>query len=332
MRADRLISIVMLLQSRGKLTTQTLAKELEVSRRTILRDIEALSMAGIPIYTEGGHGGGVALDENYRTTLTGLREAEVQALFVASNNPLLQEIGLGEAEHTTQRKLSAALPAKHRLSVQHIRQRIYIDPLWWWHDANPMPFWEELQQAVYEDRCIKVIYENYSGAVSERILAPYSLVAKSSYWYLVAQQIDKKNSELRIFRVTRLRQLELLGTHFQREPDFDLVAYWREHLDEFVRSFSEYECILRVRAERLNWVRWLTPGRNTLLEENAEGWLTVRLQLDNEELAKMLVFGLGAACQVVEPATLKERVQGACRRLLDHMAVAQHGERVEKAP
>ncbi|MCB0143281.1 MAG: WYL domain-containing protein, partial [Caldilineaceae bacterium] len=121
-------------------------------------------------------------------------------------------------------------------------------------------------------------------------------------------------------------------THFQREPDFDLVAYWREHLDEFVRSFSEYECILRVRAERLNWVRWLTPGRNTLLEENAEGWLTVRLQLDNEELAKMLVFGLGAACQVVEPATLKERVQGACRRLLDHMAVAQHGERVEKAP
>ncbi|MCB9149683.1 MAG: YafY family transcriptional regulator [Caldilineaceae bacterium] len=332
MRADRLISIVMLLQSRGKLTTQTLAQELEVSRRTILRDIEALSMAGIPIYTDGGHGGGVALDENYRTTLTGLSEAEVQALFVASNNSLLQEIGLGEAEQTTRRKLTAALPAMYQPSVEHIRQRIYIDPLWWWHDANPLPFWEELQQAVYEDCCIQVIYENYGGAVSERILEPYSLVAKSSNWYLVARQVNGETGELRIFRVTRLQKLNLLEIHFRRDPHFDLVTYWREHLDQFISAFSEYECTLRIRPERLNWVRWLVPGRNTLLEEDAEGWLTVRLQLDNEELAKMLVFGLGAAGQVVEPATLKEHVQGACRRLLDHMAVAQHGERVEKAP
>ncbi|MEZ4663539.1 MAG: YafY family protein [Caldilineaceae bacterium] len=319
MRADRLISIVMLLQSRGKLTTHALANELEVSRRTILRDIEALAMAGVPIYAEGGHGGGVALDENYRTTLTGLNEAEVQALFVASHNPLLQEIGLGEAEHTTQRKLSAALPAQHRLSVEHIRQRIYIDPLWWWHDANPMPFWEELQQAVYEDYCVKVVYENYSGQVSERILEPYSLVAKSSYWYLVARQVDKEISELRIFRVARLRQLELLATHFQRDPHFDLAAYWRDHLDQFVTAFSEFECILRIRPARLNWVRWLTPGRNTLLEGGADGWLTIRLQLDNEELAKMLVFGLGAAGEVVAPATLREHVQRACKDLLEHL-------------
>lgn len=326
MRADRLISIVMLLQSRGKLTTQALANELEVSRRTILRDIDALSMAGVPIYTEGGHGGGVALDENYRTTLTGLNEAEVQALFVASNNPLLQEIGLGEAEHTTQRKLAAALPAKHRLSVEYIRQRIYIDPLWWWHDANPMPFWEELQQAVYEDYCVKVVYENYSGQVSERILEPYSLVAKSSYWYLVARQVDKENSDLRIFRVARVRQLERLDIHFQRGPHFDLAAYWRDHLDQFVTAFSEYECILRIHPERLNWVRWLTPGRNRLLAESADGWLTIRLQLDNAELAKMLVFGLGAAGEVVAPATLRAQVQHACRELIEHLASTQLNE------
>jgi predicted DNA-binding transcriptional regulator YafY len=180
MRADRLLSIVMLLQSHGKMTTQSLADRLEVSRRTVLRDIDALSMAGIPIYTDSGHGGGVALDEKYRTTLTGLKESEIRALFIASNNKLLDEIGLGEAAKSTQRKLAAALPAQHQSLVDHIHQRIYIDPLWWWHDAQPIAFWSELQEAVYQDLCIEVAYENYRGEVSKRILEPYSLVAKSS--------------------------------------------------------------------------------------------------------------------------------------------------------
>src|SRR5512139_3667096 len=119
MRADRLLSIMLLLQTRGKLTAQTLAAELGVSRRTILRDIDALSVAGIPIYADGGHGGGIALDENYRTTLTGLKETEVRALFIASSNYLLNEIGLGEAAKSTLLKLSAALPERHQPSVDH---------------------------------------------------------------------------------------------------------------------------------------------------------------------------------------------------------------------
>lgn len=318
MRADRLVSIVMLLQSRGKMTTQSLATELEVSRRTVLRDIEALSFAGVPIYTEGGHGGGVALDENYRTSLTGLKAEEVQALFVAGNNQLLHEIGLGEAAESTQRKLSAALPLQHQSVLNHIRQRIYIDPLWWWHDAQPLAFWDDLQAAVYQDRCVRVVYENYSGEVSERELEPYSLVAKSSLWYLVARQLGKEEEGLRIFRVARLRKLHLLQDHFQRASDFDLPMYWHEHLSEFLTSFSTYEFTLRIHPDRATLARQLTPGRNFLLAVDADGWLTVRFQIDNAELAKMLVFGLGSQCEVVDPPTLRDTMRQACQELIEH--------------
>src|SRR5215204_5255972 len=116
MRADRLLSIILLLQRQGKMTTQTLADELDVSRRTILRDLDALSAANVPVYTDGGHGGGVALDENYRTTLTGLAEAEIRALFIASSSGLLDQLGLGEAAERTQLKLFAALPEPHQPS------------------------------------------------------------------------------------------------------------------------------------------------------------------------------------------------------------------------
>jgi predicted DNA-binding transcriptional regulator YafY len=312
MRADRLLAIMLLLQTRGKLTTSALAQELEVSRRTILRDVEALSMAGVPIYAEGGHGGGIALDEKYRTTLTGLTEAEVRSLFIASNTQLLGEVGLDQAAESLLRKLLAALPASHQPAVDHIRQRIYIDPVWWWHDGQPLPYWAELQEAVYQDRCIRVLYENYNGEIAERVLEPYSLVSKSSSWYLVA----KRQGQLRTYRITRLRALTLLDTSFVRDPDFDLITYWHEHLAEFIAAFSEYECTLRVHPDRANFVRWLTPGRSQLLATDADGWTTVRLQLESAELAKMLVFGLGSQGEVIEPQGLKEEVLRACQEML----------------
>ena len=131
MRADRLLTLVLLLQTRGRQTAQTLAAELGVSRRTILRDVEALSLAGIPVYAEGGHGGGIALDERYRTTLTGLGESEIRSLFIASNTSLLADVGLAEAAERSLLKLTASLPERYQPSVEHIRQRIYIDPVWW---------------------------------------------------------------------------------------------------------------------------------------------------------------------------------------------------------
>lgn len=312
MRADRLLSIVLLLQRQGKMTADNLARQLEVSRRTILRDVEALSFAGIPLYTEGGHGGGIALDEKYRTSLTGLNEAEVQTLFVASNQQLFHEIGLGAAVQSTLLKLFAALPARHQPAADHIRQRIYIDPVWWWHEGQPMPFWAELQAAVHQDRCIRVRYEKYNGVIADRLLEPYSLVAKSSHWYLVA----KRDGELRTYRVARLQSVEVLATAFQRDRDFDLPTYWQAHLHEFITAFSEYAFTLRIHPERVTFARWLTPGRNLILSIDAQGWQTIKFQMESDQLAQMLVFGLGAACEVIEPASLKEAVARACQELL----------------
>jgi predicted DNA-binding transcriptional regulator YafY len=316
MRADRLLAIMLLLQTRGKMTAQSLADKLEVSRRTILRDIDALSAAGVPVYAEGGHGGGIALDEHYRTTLAGLQDKEVRTLFVGDNTQLLSEIGLGDAAESTMLKLRAVLPASHQPSVEHMRQRILIDPVWWWRDAQPLPSWEQLQQAVYEDRCIRAVYERHNGVVIERILEPYSLVAKSSVWYLIADHAG----ELRTYRVLRFRQITLLDTHFHRREDFDLLTYWHEQLQHFGELISEYGFTLRMHPNRMNFVKEVVPGRYHQIElADSDGWITVQFQLDSMDLARMLVFGLGAHAIVVEPQELHEAVVNtACAILNKH--------------
>lgn len=311
MRADRLLSIVLLLKAKGRMATWRLADELGVSRRTILRDIDALSGAGVPLYTEGGHGGGILLDENYRVSLTGLNEAEVRSLFISSNNKLLEDIGLGEAAESTLRKLFAALPEPHQPSVDHIRQRVLIDPLWWWHDSSALPNWEELQQAVFEDVCIRAVYENYNGDIAERVLEPYSLVAKSSLWYLIA----KRDGDMRTYRVSRFHSITLLDKHFERDPSFDLSAYWAAHLQHFTDDISEYHFTLRLHESRLTFVKWLVPGRCEVVDTSGD-WVTTRLHMESIDLAKMLVFGLGALGQVIDPPELRTAVLADARAIL----------------
>ena len=316
MRADRLLAMMMLLQTRGRLTAKALAEELGVSRRTILRDVEALSLAGVPIYTEGGHGGGISLDERYRTRLTGLHTPEVQALFVANNQVVLRDVGLHDAAEQLALKLLAALPTAHSLTVDHIRQRLMIDSTWWWHDDEMPSFWDDLQQAVYEDHSVEALYERYQGDVVKRVLEPYSLVNKSGQWYLVAQ----RDSEFRTYRVARFHEVHLLDHHFIRRADFDLQRYWHDHLQEFIDSFSEYHCTLRVHPERVAFVKWLTPGRWKALEEtNEAGWVTLRLTMDSPLLAKMLVFGLGTFAEVIAPVDLKEAVLSDAHQLIQHL-------------
>lgn len=313
MRADRLLAMIMLLQARGKMTAHVLAAELGVSRRTILRDVDALSFAGIPIYTEGGHGGGIALDENYRVTLTGLKEAEARTLFLASNERLLKDIGLGEAAESTLLKLFAALPAPHQPSVDFIRQRIHIDPVWWWHDLQPLPFWPELQQAVNEDRCIQVVYENYNGQVAEYVLEPYSLVAKASLWYLIA----RREGDLRTYRVSRLQRVTLLDTHFRRPDDFDLPTYWQDHVQDFLASLTGFAFTLRIDSRRMASAKWYTPGRTEIVEPpGSDGWLTVRFWVESIDIAEMFVISMGAQVTVVEPAELRAKVLDTAREIL----------------
>jgi predicted DNA-binding transcriptional regulator YafY len=316
MRADRLLTLILLLQTRGKMTARELAEELGVSRRTILRDINALSFSGIPVYSEGGHGGGIALIEEYRTSLTGLNKSEVQTLFLASNNQALRDVGLGDASENLFMKLLAALPKTHHSTADHIRQRLMIDPTWWWHDTATSPFWDELQQAVYEDRLIETRYENYDGRITERVLAPYSLICKSSLWYLLAE----REQELRTYRVTRFHSVRVLEQSFLRRPDFDLPTYWQEHVKNFESTFGEYQCTLRIHPEREMFVKWLMPGRWKLVADADEkGWITLSLIMDADLLAKMLVFGLAGFVEIVSPDGLKQSVLAQAHAVLKEL-------------
>jgi predicted DNA-binding transcriptional regulator YafY len=305
MRADRLLSIMLLLQTRGKLTAQTLAEELGVSRRTILRDIDALSYAGVPIYADGGHGGGIALDENYRTTLTGLNEAEIRVLFISENTQLMNDIGLGEATKGLRHKLSAALPYEQQSIAEQVRQRIYLDPVWWWQDDIPLPFWSDLQKAVFEDYRIQATYENFNGEIAERLLEPYSLVAKAAQWYLIA----KRDRAYRMYRVARFQSIQIQNSHFERENGFDLIKFWHEHLKEFRESIAEYTFTLRIHPDRLGFVQSLMPGRFKITWTDPQnGWKTLRFQVETMDLAKMLVFGLGNQAAIVDPPELCEAI------------------------
>lgn len=313
MRADRLLAIMLLLQTGGKLTTCCLAERLEVSRRTILRDLDALCVAGVPIVAEGGHGGGVSLDERYRMTLAAMREGEIRTLFVGDNGPLLRELGLDAAAERTLLKLRAVLPAAHRPAVEHLRQRLLIDPTWWWRDEQPLPWWADLQRAVEEDRLIAAVYERGDGQVVARTLAPYSLVAKSSVWYLVAE----REGVLRAYRVARFRQLRLLDETFRRRPDFDLPAFWRERMAQFGELAEGYACTLRIHPEWLGFAQRIVPGRYRQLgAPGGDGWLTLALRLESQELARMLVCGFGRHALVIEPDELRRAVAAMARDVL----------------
>jgi len=313
MRADRLISIILMLQTRGKMTAGELAGELAVSRRQILRDVEALSLSGIPVYTEGGRCGGIALVEEYRTSLTGLKNVEVQSLMVMNNNHALTDVGLGGAAEQLTLKLLASLPNTQRSTAEHIRQRLLIDPTWWWHDPEVPHFMDDLQQAVYDDCLIEAAYENSTGETTEKVLAPYSLICKSSLWYLLAERAG----ELRTYRVSRFRSIRVLDRTFPRRPGFDLPAYWQTHTENFDNIQPEYTCTLRIHPDYVTFVTSMMPGRWKIIgDADSRGWLTITLGMDSDVFAQMLVFGLAGFVEVVDPPELEEAVKEQARVLL----------------
>ncbi|MGE5333546.1 MAG: helix-turn-helix transcriptional regulator [Nitrososphaerota archaeon] len=310
MRGDRLLAIMMLLQARGKMTAQALARELEVSRRTILRDIDALSIAGVPIYADGGHGGGIELDARYRTTLTGLTEAEALTVFISESPQLLRDLGYQEQARQSLLKLFASLPTLHRNAIEQFRQRVHIDPVWWWNEASP-PFWDALQRAVYDAQLLRMTYTRSDGTVGERTVEPYSLVAKAGVWYLVA----RRDGEFRTYRVSRIREAEILETPFQRLPDFDLETYWRAHTGQVSAQIAPYAFAVRCNDQGLAFLR------RRILDVSASpdgtGWHRAEIHVSSAEEARMLVFGLGTDGMVIAPGELREDVARRARDILN---------------
>jgi predicted DNA-binding transcriptional regulator YafY len=318
MRADRLISLMLLLNARGRMTAQTLADQLEVSERTIYRDVDALGAAGIPIYVQPGVNGGIFLDEHYRISLTGLSRAEAQALFISSKGTPLADLGLDNAVEATLLKLFAALPSAHQVEVERLRNRFYIDPANWFQIVEPSALLPTLQQAVWEDRALSIQYQVVEGEWFEGVVNAYALVAKANIWYLVA---EKRPGEFRNYRIGRIKTAALTDAHFTRPADFDLIAYWEESCRRFqqrsAEQFPPYNATLRVHPKAF----WYFPGHmevhyHQLGEPDSDGWVTLQLTFESLGDARMRILGLGTGVDVLEPAELREAVLEIARAIV----------------
>ena len=308
LRADRLISLILALQDQGKTTASHLAGALEVSRRTILRDLEALSLSGVPILAEGGPGGGIWLDPAYRTSLTGMKEAELRTLLVSGDARLLDDLGWGQAFRETQAKLRASVPRRFESGVEQLRRRLFIDSRWWWHEAGE-PKLEALQAAVWEDRVIEGEYQTWEGGTKAVRLEAYGLAAKAGLWYFVG----RREGEWRTYRVSRFGAIRASGL-FARDPQFDLSIWWPAHAAEFAGEMASFRFSLGLPEDRVRYLRGIAPGRVEVVGPwERKGWVRADVGLDSSLYAELVVLGLGSQCVILDNPELANAVVQRCR-------------------
>lgn len=314
MRADRLLSILLLLQVHRRQTARELAQRLEVSERTIHRDMEALSAAGFPVFAERGSGGGWMLVEGYKTNLTGLNRDEIQALFLTKPLRLLADLGLDKASDAAMIKLSAALPSAHRDNAEHARQRIHIDITGWNRRDEAVRLLPVLQQAVWHERKLKFTYERSGCDPVERLADPLGLVAKGSVWYLVAMV----EGDVRSYRVSRVLSAELVAETCVRPKGFDLAEYWERSTVSFKAQLPRYQAMVRAHPEV--FPRMSFAGRFARIEQtyppDSDGWIRVAMRFDVEEMAVEYALSFGSKMEVLEPETLREKVIDAAASVI----------------
>ena len=326
MRADRLLSIMLLLQIYRRLTVAELARRLEVSERTILRDMEALSTAGVPVVAERGAGGGWALAGGYRTNLTGLNEAEIQTLFAGAPGRLLADLNLERAADAAQVKLLAALPAASRAAAEYARSRLHVDVAGWGSTRESLPHLHTIQEAVWQGRRLLLAYGGRDGeAPAERLVDPLGLVAKGSVWYLVARVAGE---EVRSYRVSRVASARVTDEPCERPAGFDLAAHWAGSVARFREEVPRFDATFRAHRSVLHLLPY--AGRFSRLEESSEpdalGWATVRMRFQFEEDACAFALGFGTKVEAVEPAGLREKVRKAAEEVADFYAAGEDSD------
>ena len=311
MRADRLLSILLLLQGSRQLTASDLAERLEVSERTIHRDMVALGMAGIPVVAERGSGGGWRLLEEYRTNLTGMNAAEIQTLFLAPPSRLMADLGMRQAADAALIKLLAALPAISRQRAEDIRQRIHIDVAGWGQRGEAVPLLPVLQQAIWQQRRLCFTYGYEETDAAERVGDPLGLVAKGAVWYIIVAI----EGQLRTYRVARVRSADLLDETFERPADFDLAAHWQESSRSFAERIPRFPVTLRVASSALASVR--AGGRYSRVEReeppDGDGWARVTLLFEDDHSAREFILSYGPQVKVIAPEELRAAVLAAAQ-------------------
>lgn len=305
MRADRLLSIMLLLQVYRRVTAGELAKRLEVSERTIYRDVEALSTAGIPVIAERGTGGGLTLLDSYRVSLNGLKPPEIQTLFLGKPSRLLADLGLEDAAENALLKLLAALPSVYRHDAEFIRQRIYIDSARWHQPDETLTWLPALQAALWQDRKVLLKYERGDCETVERLVDPLGLVSKGVLWYLIAAVAG----EIRTYRVSRVQEVLIQADPCVRPAGFDLAAFWEQSSVEFVQNLPRFRVLVRALPDGVTALRSARWSRIERIDPpDASGWQCVEMNFDIEEVALYALAGTGAAVQVIEPDSLREKL------------------------
>lgn len=318
MRADRLLSLMLLLQTRGRLKARELARELEVSERTIYRDIDALSAAGVPVYGEAGPDGGYALIDSYRTNLTGLTDGEVRALFMLSIPAPFEDLGMVQELRAALLKMSAALPDKHRADEERVRQRFLIDSTWWRQGDERVPHLRTIHRAVWQDLKLHMTYQPPFTTEIERLVAPFGLVAKAGVWYLVYARKGKILAQ----RVSELLNARITDESFDRPGNFDLAMFWERWCAEHETMFSAYRTALRIAP---TFIPILPRYFGDHIQEKIaragppddEGWVRLELSFESFDVARERILGFGRGVEVLEPRALRRSVLDLAEQIVD---------------
>jgi predicted DNA-binding transcriptional regulator YafY len=315
MRASRLLSILIMLQLNVRLTAHTLAGEFEVSERTIYRDIDELSAAGVPVFAERGPGGGFQLVGGYRTDLTGLTLEEAKSILMIGMPAAMSALGLGEAVASGRSKLLAALPENASGEAARTGALFHFDPVDWYHTAEPVPFLPTIARALLDKHWLSMDYESWQGIHPSRV-APTGLVMKAGAWYLVAQRAN--DGQMRTFKVANVKALLIDADRFERESDFDLPAFWADSTVRFETELRSEHATVRVTdagKRRLNQLgAWAARAVRAAPPTDASGWTTLTIPVETGEQCVRDLLWLGAEIEVVSPP-LRARLREEARRI-----------------
>jgi predicted DNA-binding transcriptional regulator YafY len=308
MRASRLVNLLLLLQSRGGLTAAELARELEVSVRTVHRDVEELSAAGVPIFAERGPLGGIRLVDGYRTRLTGMTADEAEALFLSGLPGPAAQLGLGTVVAAAQLKVMAALPPELRSRASRLVQRFHLDPAGWFQASEAVPHLATLATAVWDGHAVAIDYRR-GDEVVERTIAPIGIVLKGGIWYVVALAED----QIRTYRASRVVAATALDQTVERPDDFDLAAYWAESSAAYERDAPTVTVDVRIAEDRVWRItnvfgRAAVDGADRSVEADRPGQVRLRLTLGYPDDVPGLLLAVGPNLEVIGPPAIRERV------------------------
>jgi predicted DNA-binding transcriptional regulator YafY len=313
MRADRLLSLLLCLQSRGQMTARQLADELEVSVRTVYRDLEALGAAGVPVVASGGPGGGCRLMDGWRSPLLGISAEEATALLAVTAGGPLERIALGDALAQARLKVLASLPATSRDRTNAVAARFHIDTQAWFRPPELVPCLGVLVDAVRQDRRLRITHRRRDDRTTTRTVDPLGLVTKAGVWYLAA----RSSRGIRAHRAARITRAEPLPETFARPADFDLADFWTRWTTEFEASLDQLPVTVRLTTAGLAALPEVLgePASAAGATPDPEaGWHRLLLHFDSPTAAVRRLLGFGPDAEVLEPREVREQLAARARR------------------